>query len=81
VSLQFLLYTKPACPLCQEAIDLLNELARELPFTWTEVNILTSLDLYETFRHEIPVLCCGEKKIFVHRINPNQLATFIQQHS
>ncbi len=50
------LYTRPGCHLCEDAADLLERLARRIPITIVEVNILDNVDLFERFKHSIPVV-------------------------
>jgi hypothetical protein len=50
------LYTRPGCHLCQDAADLLERLARRFPLAIAEVDILNDVDLYERYKHSIPVI-------------------------
>lgn len=49
-------YTKPNCPLCDEARDILDELSRDFALSVTEVNILTDPATYERYKYLIPVI-------------------------
>jgi hypothetical protein len=53
------LYTKPGCHLCDDALDLLLILRDEVceGFTIEETNILEDPGLYARYRHAIPVIC------------------------
>lgn len=53
---QIILYTRPGCHLCDDAADLLEALARRFPLAVAEVNILGDIDLYERYKHSIPVI-------------------------
>jgi hypothetical protein len=55
---RIVLYTKPGCHLCEEALDLLLDLcaAVQMHAVVEEVNILDDPVLYERFRHAIPVI-------------------------
>jgi len=53
---QVLLYSRPGCHLCDDAAELLEQLAQRIPITITEVNILGDIDLYERYKHSIPVI-------------------------
>lgn len=53
---QVVLYSRPGCHLCDDAADLLEQLAQRIPITVTEVNILSDIDLYERYKHSIPVV-------------------------
>lgn len=53
---QVFLYSRPGCHLCDDAADLLEQLAQRIPIDIVEVNILNDLDLYERYKHSIPVV-------------------------
>jgi thiol-disulfide isomerase/thioredoxin len=53
---QVFLYSRPGCHLCDDAADLLEQLAQRIPLTIVEVNILHDIDLYERYKHSIPVV-------------------------
>ena len=53
---QVLLYSRPGCHLCDDAAELLERLAQRIPMTITEINILGDIDLYERYKHSIPVV-------------------------
>jgi glutaredoxin len=50
------LYTRPDCPLCDEALELLARLGPELGFVVDEVDIEADADLLRRYRNDIPVL-------------------------
>jgi glutaredoxin len=45
-------YTKPGCPLCEEARELLEEAGA----TFDEINIYSSPELFERYRYRVPVI-------------------------
>jgi glutaredoxin len=53
-----LLYTKPGCHLCDEALKLLLSLGEALgqPLEVEEINILEDSALYARYRYRIPVI-------------------------
>jgi glutaredoxin len=53
---QIMLYTRPGCHLCEDAAELLERLAARFPIEVTEVNILNDVDLFERYKHSIPVV-------------------------
>ena len=53
---QVFLYSRPGCHLCDDAAELLERLAQRIPITIIEVNILGDIDLYERYKHSIPVV-------------------------
>ena len=50
------LYTRPGCHLCEDAADLLERLAPRFALRVDEVDILGDADLYERYKHSIPVI-------------------------
>jgi len=50
------LYSRPGCHLCDDAAELLERLAQRIPIAIVEVNILGDIDLYERYKHSIPVV-------------------------
>jgi glutaredoxin len=53
---QVILYSRPGCHLCEDAAELLERLARRIPIAIVEINILGDADLYERYKHSIPVV-------------------------
>ncbi len=66
-------YTKAGCHLCDEARDLLEELAEEITFELTETDIRTDMTLFETYRYRIPVIIIDEQATVEGRINSAEL--------
>ncbi|MEO7909378.1 MAG: glutaredoxin family protein [Roseiflexaceae bacterium] len=54
--LQVFFYSRPGCHLCDDAAELLEQLAQRIPITVVEINILADMDLYERYKHSIPVI-------------------------
>ena len=57
------LYTKPGCPLCEEAQELLAELRHDLTFDLEIVNIYESQQLFDRYRYRVPVIRRGETDV------------------
>jgi len=57
------LYTKPGCPLCEEARELLEELRHDLTFDLEIVNIYESQQLFDRYRYRVPVIRRGETDV------------------
>ena len=53
---QITLYTRPGCHLCDDAAELLEQLAASYPIEVVEFNILNDVDIYERYKHSIPVI-------------------------
>ena len=62
-------YTKAGCHLCDDARDLLEELAAEFPFELTEIDIRSDLSLFDVYRHRIPVILIDDQRIVEGRIS------------
>jgi glutaredoxin len=73
MSLQITFYTKPYCPLCEEAEELLEELIGHFDFSVLKIDITKEMDTYEEFKHRIPVLRFGDRWELSGKINENEL--------
>ena len=71
IKLQF--YTKPDCPLCDEAKESLELLAAKFPIQIEEIDITANLGLFTRYKELIPVLELEGKRLFVHRIHAKAL--------
>jgi hypothetical protein len=63
-----LVYTKPGCHLCDDMLDLLRLALRGTDVAITERNITQSLDDYERYKHDIPVLVIDGREVARYRI-------------
>jgi hypothetical protein len=66
-------YTRPKYLLCDEVRILLNQLRKEYPLDFEEVNILEGPDLSERSKYEIPVLPYSDQFYFQGGINAKRL--------
>ena len=66
-------HTKPNCPLCDDAIEVIESVREKIHFDLAKKNILESLDDFERFKHDIPVICLNGKELARHRISQEQL--------
>jgi len=73
------IYTKPNCSLCDEALEQIEAVRQLIPFRIEQVGILDDLALYEKYKHDIPVLCLNGLEIFRHRVNREELMKKLQQ--
>jgi glutaredoxin len=62
-------YTKPNCPLCDKAMEEIERARRQRWFDLVEVNILTDLEIYERYKHAIPVTAVDGVEAFRYRIS------------
>jgi hypothetical protein len=70
---QVVLYSRPGCHLCDDAADLLERLAQRIPIALTEVNILSDIDLYERYKHSIPVVALAGGPVLAAPIRADEL--------
>jgi glutaredoxin len=66
-------YTKAGCHLCDDARAMLEDLAADIPFELTEIDIRTDLDTFETYRYRIPVIIINGKATVEGRINQEDI--------
>ncbi|EFH89262.1 glutaredoxin family protein [Ktedonobacter racemifer] len=68
-------YTKAGCHLCDEARDILDEIASVVEFLLDEVDIRSDMALFETYRYRIPVVVRDETILAEGRIEYETLAS------
>ncbi len=71
-------YTKAGCHLCDEARDMLDDIAAKSDFELTEVDIRSNSRLFEEYRYRIPVIIINDKTILEGRIEFSDLAKAFQ---
>ncbi len=60
-------YTRPGCHLCEDALQVLQDLRGEFKFSLTIVDISVSEDLVARYGNDIPVAVLEGRRIFKHR--------------
>jgi glutaredoxin len=68
------LYSKAGCHLCDEARDMLDEIATQVPYDLIEIDIRKDPQFFELYRYRIPVILLNETVIAEGRIDYNSLA-------
>lgn len=71
---QVILYTKVGCHLCEDARELLDEIASIKPFDLTEIDIRSDMALYEQYRYRIPIIQMNDGIVAEGRVEYNDLA-------
>jgi glutaredoxin len=66
-------YTKAGCHLCDDARELLEDLAAEFPFDLQEIDIRTDMQIFEEYRYRIPVIIVDGRTTVEGRISPEAL--------
>lgn len=75
---QVMFYTKAGCHLCEDARDMLDELAAEIPYDLTEIDIRSDMALFEQYRYRIPVIIVNETTTVEGRIEYSDLDTALR---
>jgi len=71
---QVTFYTKAGCHLCEEARDMLDDIAALTVYELTEIDIRSDTDLFEQYRYRIPVIVIDGETILEGRIAFRDLA-------
>lgn len=71
--LQVTFYTKAGCHLCDDARDMLDDIAAETAYELTEIDIRRDTALFELYRYRIPVIMLNETLVAEGRIDYNEL--------
>jgi len=72
--MQVTFYTKAGCHLCEEARDMLEDIAALTQFELTEIDIRGDTNIFEQYRYRIPVIIIDEDTIMEGRIEFRDLA-------
>lgn len=67
-------YTKAGCHLCEEARDMLDDVAALTPYELTEIDIRKDPDIFEKYRYRIPVIIIDQEITIEGRIEFRDLA-------
>ncbi|HLX64028.1 MAG TPA: glutaredoxin family protein [Planctomycetota bacterium] len=79
--LKFTLYSKPNCPLCDKAKAALHEFRRECVFDLDVVDIESDVQLFEKYKHDIPVLLTNGAEAARHFIGVEKLRVLVRRLS
>ena len=74
---EVVLYTREGCSLCDKAKAIILAVRREIAFDFREIDIGWSGELYEDYKHDIPVLEIDGKRAFKHRVDPAALKEWL----
>ncbi len=67
-------YTKMGCHLCDEARDMLDDIAAEVEYNLTEIDIRSDPAIFEEYRYRIPVIIVNQATVVEGRIEFRDLA-------
>lgn len=71
------LYGKPGCHLCEQAEELLEDLAAEFSLQVTQIDITGDPALFDRYRYEIPVVMTQSGASVSGRIGEAQLRALL----
>ena len=66
-------YTKAGCHLCDDARNMLDDIAEQYEYELTETDIRSTPELFEQYRYRIPVIIIDGTKTIEGRIDFNEL--------
>ena len=72
--IQVTFYTKAGCHLCEEARDMLDDIAALTPYDLTEIDIRSNPNIFEQYRYRIPVIIVDNETTLEGRIEFRDLA-------
>jgi len=75
---QVTFYTKAGCHLCEQAREMLDDIAAEVEYELTEIDIRSDLALFEQYRYRIPVVIINTTHVVEGRIEYRDLAHAFQ---
>jgi len=67
-------YTKAGCHLCEDARDMLEDIAALTTYMLTEIDIRSEAAIFEKYRYRIPVIIINNDTIIEGRIEFRDLA-------
>ncbi|MBI3753717.1 MAG: glutaredoxin family protein [Deltaproteobacteria bacterium] len=63
------IYSKKGCCLCKKAKELIHKVNAEVPFSFKEVDITASEDLFRKYKEDIPLVFINGKKAFKFKVD------------
>lgn len=75
---QVTFYTKAGCHLCEEARDMLEDIAAQTEYELTEIDIRSDPEVFEQYRYRIPVIIINDNRLLEGRIQYAELARAFQ---
>lgn len=72
-------YTKAGCHLCEEAREMLEEVAEQQTYNLTEIDIRSNMAVFDLYRYRIPVIIINHTTVLEGRIDAQELAEAFQQ--
>lgn len=76
--MRFTLYTKPCCPLCDDAMEVVRLVQKQIPFELDVVDISENPQLWERYQDLIPVLTLGDEDLFYGKVSAHRLKQIVR---
>ena len=74
-----IIYSKPSCHLCEEAIRVLQRIQTQNPFTLEEVNIQDDPTLLAEYGEQIPVVTLNGTFLFEYTVDETRLRQLLKE--
>ena len=74
-----IIYSKPGCRLCEEAIRVLQRIQTQNPFTLEEVNIQDDPTLLAEYGEQIPVVTLNGTFLFEYTVDETRLRQLLKE--
>lgn len=74
------LLTKPQCPLCEYAEEILLSLTDEVAFDLECIDITSDKRLHRKYQYDIPVVLMDGKFVAKHRLNRKEIFQLIKAY-
>lgn len=71
---QVVFYTKAGCHLCDDARDMLEDIAALTSYELTEIDIRKDPDIFEQYRYRVPVIIIDQETVVEGRVEFRELA-------
>lgn len=72
-------YSKDDCHLCEEAVEMLERVRKDIPFHLKVIKLLPGEENFEEFKEDFPVIFINKRFAFKQRLNENMLRIRLQQ--
>jgi glutaredoxin len=73
-----IVYSRPGCHLCDDAIEAIKAARCDEAFTFAEVNIETSPELLSKYQFDIPVIMINDVEAFRHRVDTKKFKELLR---
>jgi len=74
-----LVYSKPGCHLCEEAVRVLTRFQAQIPFTLEEINIENDPALFAKYGEQIPVVLLNGEFLFEYTVDEGVLRQKLEE--